>query len=267
MVTAAWESGKTVQVSSLAAMLASASSAVAQGGAEHQLEPRRAALAEELVVGAGLGRPRRQRDRHERERGQGHRLPGREGVARGHHGVHRLVPQQQVLDPASGRGGTHQRDVELALLDRPGVLPAPALANGDLDARVLRAEGHEGALQAPAHAVGGTEAELAPLAEHEVVGEGAGRVHLGEHAPGLDQEDVARAGQAHRPARALHEGKTHLPLQARQLLADRRLRDVQPLRGAPEVQLLREGDEVPQLTQLHPSPRCPDPTGDDDERS
>ena len=41
-----------------------------------------------------------------------------------------------------------------------------------------------------------------------------------------------------------------LPLESRDRRAERLLGDVQPLRGTREVELLRDGDEVPQVPQL-----------------
>jgi hypothetical protein len=49
------------------------------------------------------------------------------------------------------------------------------------------------------------------------------------------------------PARPLQQREPELVLERPDLLAERRLRDVQPLRGAAEVKLLRDGHEVAKL--------------------
>ena len=66
---------------------------------------------------------------------------------------------------------------------------------------------------------------------------------LEQHLAGGRELDAAR--------RAVAAGAPELGLEAADLLGERRLRDVQPLRGAAEVPLLGDGDEVAQLSQLH----------------
>ncbi len=73
-----------------------------------------------------------------------------------------------------------------------------------------------------------------------------------EHRPGLSQGDrAAGAFQQHRP-----EAPFELADRPRQ----RGLRDPEPQRGPPEVQLLSDGDEVPQLPRLHAA-TIPAPSG------
>ena len=50
---------------------------------------------------------------------------------------------------------------------------------------------------------------------------------------------------------AVEEPHAELGLELADLLADGRLRHVQALGGAAEMQLLRDRDEVPQVSQLH----------------
>ncbi len=66
---------------------------------------------------------------------------------------------------------------------------------------------------------------------------------------GLDfgQELLACRGQRHAAAGAVDEALTQLVLQLAKALADPRLREPQPLSGAPEVELLRKGEEDPDL--------------------
>ena len=53
---------------------------------------------------------------------------------------------------------------------------------------------------------------------------------------------------------AVEELDAELLLELADLLAYCRLRDVQALRRAAEVQLLGDGDEVPQVTEFHGDP-------------
>ena len=65
-----------------------------------------------------------------------------------------------------------------------------------------------------------------------------------EHAAGICQRDVMTAPIEQRDA--------NLHLELADLLAERRLRRVQPGRGAREIQFFRDCHEVPQMPQLHP---------------
>jgi hypothetical protein len=58
-------------------------------------------------------------------------------------------------------------------------------------------------------------------------------------------------GENHSARASLEECRADLALEVADLAAQRRLRDVQPLRRAPEVQLLGDRDEIPEMTQLH----------------
>ena len=69
---------------------------------------------------------------------------------------------------------------------------------------------------------------------------------LQDHAH-LLVERAAGVGDRHAPLRAVEELHPELGLEARDLLAQGRLDDVQPLRRAPEVELLRDRDEVAQV--------------------
>jgi hypothetical protein len=91
----------------------------------------------------------------------------------------------------------------------------------------------------------------------EVGGEAPGLLDLVEHAARLGQQGLPRTGQPHRPAGPVEQPHAELAFEPGDLLADRGLGDVQPLGGPAEVQLLRDGGEVRQLTKLHPRPRPP----------
>src|SRR5690606_21105937 len=75
----------------------------------------------------------------------------------------------------------------------------------------------------------------------EVLEQRAGAV--AQMNPGGSEGDVARA--------ALEEGRADLVLEPPDLHAQRWLRHVQPLRRATEMQFLRDGYEVAQLTEFH----------------
>src|SRR6185369_11294221 len=61
----------------------------------------------------------------------------------------------------------------------------------------------------------------------------------------------ARVGELDAALVAVEEAHAELLLELADLLADRRLGDVQPLRGAAEVPLFGGSDEVPEVSELH----------------
>ena len=77
-------------------------------------------------------------------------------------------------------------------------------------------------------------------------------VSMRQQLPGLGKQCRTRRGEDNRPAVALEELHPEVSLQGLDLLGKRRTRDVKPLCGTAEVQLLGDGDEVAQLPQLHP---------------
>lgn len=68
---------------------------------------------------------------------------------------------------------------------------------------------------------------------------------------GVRQEGLSVGGQRNLAMGAVEKLQPELPLQAGNLLADGGLDDAQLVRGPSEVAQLGDGDEVPQLTQLH----------------
>src|SRR4051812_17703919 len=76
-------------------------------------------------------------------------------------------------------------------------------------------------------------------------------IRLLEHAARLLEHRRAGDGQRHAALSAVEEPDAELVLELADLLADRRLSDVQALCGASEVQLLCDRDEVPQMAKFH----------------
>ena len=109
-------------------------------------------------------------------------------------------------------------------------------------------------VQPVAEALAGTEPHdlRVVLAEcRDGRGRGVGR---GEHGTSMRQEGRAGLGECDTAGRPVEQGDTQLALEPPHLLAHRGLDDVQPFGRAAEVQLLGDGQEVPQLTQFHGSP-------------
>jgi hypothetical protein len=76
-------------------------------------------------------------------------------------------------------------------------------------------------------------------------------LRVGKDASGLAQEQLPGLGQLDGAARPDQERPAQLAFQVLDLLRERRLGDAEALRGAPEVPLLGDGDEVTEVAQLH----------------
>src|SRR5208282_2932050 len=76
-------------------------------------------------------------------------------------------------------------------------------------------------------------------------------IGLNEGAARLFQHDAARVGKLDAAARALEQLHPEFVFELADLLAERRLRHMQALRGAAEVQLFSDGDEVAEVSQFH----------------
>ena len=73
---------------------------------------------------------------------------------------------------------------------------------------------------------------------------------MGERAARLDQEQAPWLGERHAPLRPREQESAEFSLELLDLLTQRRLRDVESRRSAPEMQLLGDGDEVAEMAKL-----------------
>src|ERR687891_2497217 len=80
------------------------------------------------------------------------------------------------------------------------------------------------------------------------------RLGLLEHPARFPEEYGPGVGQGDAPLGAVQEPHSQLLLELANLLADRRLGDMQPLRGPAEMQLLRDRLEVPEVPKFHVLP-------------
>jgi hypothetical protein len=95
------------------------------------------------------------------------------------------------------------------------------------------------------------EADHQPLAAARGHGHpAADRVRGGQQRAGVGQQLPAGVGQRHAVAVPGQQRGAEILFQRADLPTERRLRDVQLIGGAAEVQLTGDGDEVPQLAQV-----------------
>jgi hypothetical protein len=88
----------------------------------------------------------------------------------------------------------------------------------------------------------------------DVVGDRPYPVRGRQHGPCLRQQPLPGRRQPDVPGGAIEQPHAELAFQPGELLAHRRLPDVQPLGGAHERAGVRDRREVPQLAQLHRAP-------------
>ncbi|BBX84677.1 hypothetical protein MAUB_25500 [Mycolicibacterium aubagnense] len=72
-------------------------------------------------------------------------------------------------------------------------------------------------------------------------------VSLGHQRPRVGQQRRARGSEAHRPAVTIEQIHLEITFERLDLLRQGRPGDVQTVGGAAEIQLIGNGDEVPQL--------------------
>jgi hypothetical protein len=82
------------------------------------------------------------------------------------------------------------------------------------------------------------------LATADPLGFSDRRLALFQNLPGVDQERLTCRGESYPLALSLEQIYSQFAFQVMDLLAERRLRNVQPISGVAEVQLLGGSDEV-----------------------
>jgi len=76
-------------------------------------------------------------------------------------------------------------------------------------------------------------------------------VRLGQRHPRFNEEGTAGVRELDSTTRAMKETDSQVALETTNLLTQRRLCNMQAPRRSTEVQLLRDGDEVPKVPKLH----------------
>ncbi len=149
-------------------------------------------------------------------------------------------------------GHRQEGEVEHVVAQHLGQLLAGLLAHGQLDARVALMEHGQGQRHVDGtHRVHRPDHHMAGSHPGERLHLGRGRLDLGQDAAGPGDQRPAGLGDRDLPRGALDEGQPDLPLEPPDLLGERRLGDVLAGRGAGEVLLLGERDEVAKLAQFH----------------
>ncbi len=94
------------------------------------------------------------------------------------------------------------------------------------------------------------ERQLADLAGAGAAGVAAGALETVEHLARIGEEALAGMGEADLAGMPLHQAHAERLFQRHDLPAQRRLREMQPRRGAAEMQRFGEGDEGAELAEI-----------------
>ena len=97
---------------------------------------------------------------------------------------------------------------------------------------------------------GGADQDAARLAVADRNGLARRRIHLLEDRFRARMQSFTRGGQLDPAAGAQQQLRLQERLEILNLLAQRRLRDAKPERGTRETEFLRDGHEIPQVTEL-----------------
>ena len=216
-----------------------------------RLEAGAAVDRDERVVQSRGDLAREQDDLVGGERGERDRLLARERMGIGQQRHEALLADRRELELGGDLRAQREGDIDGAVGERrehPGV---PHLLPQELDVRVTcpeRPAERRERLEAHAPRVGDPQPP-------EVAGGGAlcvlGRpLSICERAPRAVQERASGVGESHLAGRADEEVYLEVAFELSDRGAERRLGHVHPARCAAEVQLLRNGDEVPQVPQL-----------------
>ena len=161
---------------------------------------------------------------------------------------HRLAPEPQLFQAGLLEGRADETDVDLAGVQLFDVQHRRPEAEHQLDLRIAGPEGrHDLAGHPTSERAGEAHAQPSPLAGAGRAGPGGGAVGASEQIPGLGQQRAAGRRERGSAPVALEQRHAELGLQGSDLLAHARLGEMEPIRGAPEVELLRHRDERPQL--------------------
>ena len=168
--------------------------------------------------------------------------------------AHQLLELERPLEEREHR----ERQIELATLDEPKeVVVRSGLLQLELDARPgVEEAAHQLGNDLGADTLEGADPEGAGLALDERGHVGLGGVQPRDDRLGVAEEEPAGLGQRYgsRPARPLEQPLADDPLKGLDLLADRRLRIAERLRGAAEGALARDSLERGQMPHLDPQP-------------
>jgi hypothetical protein len=145
-----------------------------------------------------------------------------------------------------GRGGwwPNERDVETLIVHRADVLATRPFHQSERDVgRCRPPRRHDPRQNGQRRRTEESDAQHSAQPCGGGAGGGPGKVGLRQRLAGMPEHRVTSLGQLHLAPVPLEQHRADLPLESLNLLAQRRLGNVQPLRRAPKVKFLGHGDE------------------------
>jgi hypothetical protein len=154
--------------------------------------------------------------------------------------------------PAVGRRQPQKAGMDLSLMEHSTLFAGPQQLKREIDVRVTLAE-HRQQPREDVELGGGHVADdqFPSLATRCLARDVRRALRLGESQPRFNQEGSACVCQLNSAICPIEEAHAEFLLEATNLLTQWRLRDVQALRGSTEVQLVRDSDEIAEMTKLH----------------
>jgi hypothetical protein len=170
----------------------------------------------------------------------------------GKHDHERLAEDRFHGERAVARGQSQKARVNLSVAKRLELFARPEELERELDLRVTPPERR----QQPWEDIelGGchvADDQLSNLSTRRAARDLSRMFRLGQRRSGFDEKGAPRVRELDSAVRSMEEADAEVLLEAADLLTERRLRDVKALRGSTEVQLFRDGDEVPEVAELH----------------
>jgi hypothetical protein len=151
------------------------------------------------------------------------------------------------------RRAHHKREIHVAAFESAVMLGKVELLELEDETRMMAVDRGEKAISHPLRVLVGEEADpdLAGEATSADLSQALDVRGVVEQLSGEGHQFCSWTRQGHRFARALEQLDAELSLERLDLLADGWLGDVELLRGAPEMQLARDSDEVLELAEFH----------------
>src|SRR6266540_1931573 len=168
------------------------------------------------------------------------------------HNDERLTDDRFHDEGLVARGKPQQARMDLAVVQHLELFARPEELKRELDSRMTLAK--EGQQARKDVELGGrhvADDQLADLAPRRPARDLHRALRLGQRQPRFDEEGPTGVRQRDSAIRPMEETDAELALEVADLLTERRLRDVQALRGSTEMQLFGDRHEVPEVTKLH----------------
>ena len=170
----------------------------------------------------------------------------------GHHGQQGFAQGDAPGQGFRQRGIAHQPQIQRALAQGDNQLAGVALHRLHMHIGIALAVEGEGIGEGfdKGHRGGHADAQLARLPQMQPLRPFGRQIDLLHYLSGIAEKLGAGGGQADTAVGSGQQAGAYLLFQVLDLLAQWRLGDIKPCRGASEVQLLGHGNKVTQVTQL-----------------